>query len=95
MSYLEFGAGDIRPCSFTFGQAFHCPPKPPFFLFAWVTAQARLLAIACTSCQGLRCHKQWIVTGFDMSLMDEIQIGMNMGEHFLQKVLFFFNKTGQ
>ena len=27
---LEFGAGDISPRSFTFGRAFHRPPKPPF-----------------------------------------------------------------
>ena len=30
MSYLEFGMDDISPNSFTFVQAFHCPPKPPF-----------------------------------------------------------------
>ena len=27
----------ISPCSLALGQAFHCPPKPPFSLFAWVT----------------------------------------------------------
>ena len=54
MSYLEFGAGDISSCSFTFGRAFHCLPKPPFSWFAQVTAWA--LAFACASCQGLIIH---------------------------------------
>ena len=52
MSYLEFGKGDISPCSFTFRQAFHCPPKPPFSWFAQATAWARV--ITCTLCQGLQ-----------------------------------------
>ena len=30
MSYLEFGEGNISPCSFTFGRAFQCLPKLPF-----------------------------------------------------------------
>ena len=34
MSYLEFGVGDISPCSFTLRQAFHRLPKPPFSWFA-------------------------------------------------------------
>ena len=51
MNYLELDTGDISPCSFTFGQVFHCPPKPPFSLFARVTAWA--WAITRASCQGL------------------------------------------
>ena len=51
VSYLEFGAGNISLCSFTFGQAFHRLPKPPFSGFAQVAAQA--WAITHASCQGL------------------------------------------
>ena len=52
MSYLEFCAVDISPCSFILGRAFHRPPKPPFSWFAQVIARAR--AIACASYQGLK-----------------------------------------
>ena len=52
MCYLEFGKGDIRPRSFTFGRAFYRSPKPPFSRFEWVTARAQ--AIARASCQGLQ-----------------------------------------
>ena len=34
-----------------------------------------------------RCHEQWIVTYFDMSLMNEIQIGIDREEYFLQENL--------
>ena len=44
MSYLEFGTGDMSPCSFTFWQAFHHPPKPPFSRFARVTVQVQAIA---------------------------------------------------
>ena len=47
MSYLEFGLGNISPHSFTFGRAFHHPPKPPFSWFAQMTAPAHH-AKACT-----------------------------------------------
>ena len=50
-SYLEFGAGNISPRSFTFGHAFHRPPKPPFFWFARITTRA--WAIGRTLCQDL------------------------------------------
>ena len=48
--------GDISPCSFTFGWAFHRPPKPPFSWFVRVTAQVQ--AIACASCQSLHDLKR-------------------------------------
>ena len=45
--------GDISPCSFILGRAFHHGRKPPFSWFVRVIAWAR--AIARVSCQGL-CH---------------------------------------
>ena len=42
MSYLEFCAIDISPCSFTLGQAFHRLPKPPFSWFVQVIAQLKM-----------------------------------------------------
>ena len=54
MSYLEFDAGDISPRSFTFGRAFHPPPKPPFSWFA----------VACVSCQGLPANWNRIIWSF-------------------------------
>ena len=42
MSYLEFRASNISPCSFTLGQAFHRLPKPPFSWFVQVIAQLKM-----------------------------------------------------
>ena len=53
---LEFGVSDISPCSFTFGRAFHHPPKPPFSWFALVTALVR--AIYCLSIMPRPVHKE-------------------------------------
>ena len=53
MSYLEFCTGNISPCSFILGQAFHCPLKPPFSWFTPMIAQVQ--ATAHVSCQGLLC----------------------------------------
>ena len=33
-----------------------------------------------------RCHEQWIITGFDMSQMNEIQIGVDREDYFLQEI---------
>ena len=56
--YLEFSMGNISPCSFTFGGAFHCLPKPPISCFVQVTARVR--AIAHMSCQGLQLHHPYL-----------------------------------
>ena len=57
MNYLLFCAGNISPCSFTFGWAFHHSPKVLFSWFARVIAQVQ--AIARTSCQGLNVYQFW------------------------------------
>ena len=63
MSYREFRTGDVSPCSFILGQAFHRSRKPPFSWFARVLAWAQTIAHAL--CQGLQgknyvmcCQKQ-------------------------------------
>ena len=48
MSYLEFDLGNISPCNFTFGQAFHFLPISLLFLICMGDS-----TIAHASCKGL------------------------------------------
>ena len=79
-SYLEFGMGNISPCSFTFGWAFHRPPQPPFSWFALLTAWAK----ACTM---IFCHMwnilEWLVCSLFIKIVyySYIQQSCNLHWH--------------
>ena len=35
----------------------------------------------------VECHEQWIATGFSMSLVNKIQISVDIEDYFLQEIL--------